>query len=59
MDVLEHNALYPEEAKTDIQIQALFAWSQIDSNQPYMNHNSEIIAHADYKLRKKYGDGDD
>lgn len=59
MDVLEHNALHPEEAKSDIQIQALFGWSQINSIQPYMNHNSEIMALAAYKRKKRDGGDDD
>lgn len=59
MDVLEQNALHPEEVKSDIQIQALFGWTQIDSIQPYMNHNSEIMALAAYKRRKRDGGDDD
>jgi len=59
MDVLEHNALHPEEAKTEIQIKALFGWSSIDSIMPYMNHNSEIMANAAYKRHKKRGDYND
>ena len=59
MDVLENNALHHEKAKSDIQIKALFGWSSIDSIQPYMNHNSEIMANAAYQRHKKDGDGDD
>ena len=60
MEVLEHNALHPEQEKSDIQIKALFGWSQIDSIQPYMNHNSEIMANAVYKRHgKKDGGGND
>lgn len=59
MDVLEHNALHPEEAKSEIQLKALFGWSSIDSITPYMNHNSEIMANASYKRHRKGGDGDD
>lgn len=58
MEVLEQNALYPQEAKSDIQIQALFGWSSIDSITPYMNHNSEIMANATFECHKK-GDGCD
>ena len=53
MEVLEQNALHPEQEKSDIQIKALFGWSQIDSIQPYMNHNSEIMANAAYKRHSK------
>lgn len=53
MDVLEHNATNPDEAKSDIEIMQMLGWSQIDSIQPYMNHKSEIMAHAAYKRRKK------
>ena len=42
-----------EQEKSDIQIKALFGWSQIDFIQPYMNHNSEIMANAAYKLHSK------
>lgn len=59
MNVLEHNAIHPEEAKSDIQIKALFGWSSIDSITPYMNHNSEIMANAAYKRHRKGGDNDD
>lgn len=59
MDILEHNALYPDEAKSDIDIMRVLGWSQIDSIQPYMNYNSEIMAHAAYKRRKKDGGGND
>lgn len=53
MEVLEHNALNPDQEKSDIQIKALFGWSQIDSIQPYMNHNGEIMANAAYKRHSK------
>lgn len=59
MEVLENNALHPEEAKSDVQIKALFGWSSIDSITPYMNHNSEIMANAAYKRNKKGGESDD
>ena len=60
MEVLEQNALHPEQEKSDFQIKALFGWSQIDSIQPYMDHNSEIMANAAYKRHsKKDGGGDD
>ncbi|MDD2497315.1 MAG: hypothetical protein PHY90_04140 [Desulfitobacteriaceae bacterium] len=49
----------PDEAKSDIEIMRLLGWSQIDSIQPYMNHNSEIMAHAAYKRRQKDGGGND
>ena len=50
----------PEQEKSDIQIKALFGWSKIDSIQPYMNHNSEIMANAAYKRHsKKDGGGND
>lgn len=32
MEVLEQNALHPEQEKSDFQIKALFGWSQIDSH---------------------------
>ena len=58
--VRTHKALQPEQEKSDIQIKALFGWSQIDSIQPYMNHNSEIMANAVYKRHgKKDGGGND
>jgi len=59
MEVLENNALHPEDTKSDIQIKALFGWSSIDSITPYMNHNSEIMANAAYKRHKKGGESDD
>ena len=59
MEVLEENALHPENAKTDIQIKALFGWSSIDSINPYMNNNSEIMAHAAMKRRSKAGEAND
>ena len=59
MDILEHNAMNPDEAKSDVEIMQLLGWSQIDSIQPYMNHNSEIMAYAAYKRRKKDGGGND
>ena len=49
-----------EQEKSDIQIKALFGWSQIDSIQPYMNRNSEIMANSAYKRHsKKDGGGND
>ena len=60
MEVLEQNALHPEQEKSDFQIKALFGWSQIDSIQPYMNRNSEIMANSAYKRHsKKDGGGND
>lgn len=59
MDILECNALHPDKAKSDIEIIRLLGWSRIDSIQPYMNYNSEIMAHATYKRRKKDGGGND
>lgn len=59
MEVLEHNALNPEDAKSDVQIKSLFGWSSIDSITPYMNHNSEIMANAAYKRHRKDGGSDD
>lgn len=59
MEVLEHDVLYPDEAKSEIQIKGLFGWSNIDSINPYMNHNSEIMACAAYKRKKKGGGSDD
>lgn len=55
MEVLEHNALHPDDTKSEIQIKHLFGWSSIDSINPYMNHNSEIMANAAYKRKKKGG----
>lgn len=59
MNVLEHNAIHPEEAKSDIQMRALFGWSSIDSITPYMNHNSEIMANAAYRRHRKDGGNND
>lgn len=59
MDILEHNAMHPDEAKSDIDIMRVLGWSQIDSIQPYMNYNSEIMAHAVYKRKNKDGGGND
>ena len=59
MDILEHNAMYPDETIPDLEIMRRLGWAQIDSIQPYMNHNSEIMAHATYKRRQTDGKVDD
>lgn len=59
MDVLEHNALHPEDAKSELEIKRLFGWSNIDSSTPYMNYNSEIMANASFKRNKNGGDKND
>ncbi|MFI3255396.1 MAG: tyrosine-type recombinase/integrase [Eubacteriales bacterium] len=53
MEVLEFNALNPEQAKSDVQIQHLFGWSNINSLDDYRNHNSEIMAYAALLRQKK------
>ncbi len=53
MEVLEFNAQHPKEAKSDIQIQHLFGWSNINSMDDYRNHNSEIMAYAAFLRLKK------
>lgn len=57
MELLEHNVLNPEAAKSDVEIMRLFGWSNIDSIKSYMNYNSEIMARSAYK--KTGGEEDD
>ena len=56
MEVLEFNAQNPEKAISDIQIQNLFGWANMNSIIPYMNNNSEIMAKAAYDWHKNGGD---
>jgi integrase len=44
MDILEHQALYPEKGLTDVEILETFGWKSTDSIEPYRNHNNPIIA---------------
>ncbi|WP_409969150.1 site-specific integrase [Bengtsoniella intestinalis] len=49
MEILEDNALNPEDTKSDIEIMRYFGWLSMESITSYMNYNSEILANAAYK----------
>ncbi len=59
MEIIEHNAENPETAKSDIQIKYLFGWKNIDSIDPYMNFNNEVLAKSAFEKQKKGGNADD
>lgn len=59
MEVLENNAQNPVCAKSDLQIKYLFGWQSINSIEPYMNHNSEIMAKAAFDRHNKGGENDE
>lgn len=59
MEVIEQNAENPENAKSDIQIKYLFGWRNIDSIDPYMNFNNEILAKSAFEKQQKGGKDND
>lgn len=59
MEVLEHQALYPEDNITDAIIMEIFGWRRFDSIDHYRGHNNQVIAKAVMeKLHKRGGDND-
>ena len=44
MEVLEHQALYPQDNITDDMIRKMFGWEKIKSLEPYRDRNNLIIA---------------
>lgn len=59
MEVIEQNAENPENAKSDIQIKYMFGWRNIDSIDPYMNFNNEMLAKSAFEKQQKGGKGND
>lgn len=49
MNILEENALNPENSKSDVEIMRYFGWNNINSISSYMNYNSEILANSAFK----------
>lgn len=44
MQLLEHQALYPEDGITDAIIQHTFGWQSSDSIESYRDNNNQVIA---------------
>ena len=59
MELLENGALNPAERKSEAELLYHFGWKSINSMQPYMKLNSEIMANAAFDRHNKIGDGDD
>ena len=59
MELLENGALNPAERKSEAELLYHFGWKSINSMQPYMKFNSEIMANTAFDRHNKSGDGDD
>ena len=59
MGLLENGALNPAERKSEAELLYHFGWKSINSMQPYMKFNSEIMANAAFDRHNTSGDGDD
>ena len=59
MELLENGALNPSEQKSEVELLYHFGWKSIDSMQPYMKYNSEIMANAAFNRHNNSSNEDD
>ena len=59
MEYIEHQVKHPEDGITDAILMECFGWKNIDSIQPYKNHNNPAIAIEIMKKLHAKGNADD